>query len=67
MKNWNCGYRLVVLVSYHKQAAMKLDDSFLLAVCHFICMEKVSSPKIARFSFDICKSVHEMLIIHAIM
>ena len=60
-------YRLVVLVSYHKQAAMKLDDSFLLAVCYFICMEKVSSPKIARFSLDICKSVHEMLIFHAIM
>ena len=28
-------YRLVVLVSYQKQAVMKSDNRFLLAVCHF--------------------------------
>ena len=36
-----------VLVFHHKQAAMKLDDSFQLAVCFFMNCDNISF-----FSFD---------------
>ena len=35
VKNSTFCYRLVLLVSWHKQAAMKSDDGFLLVVCYF--------------------------------
>ena len=41
-------YRLVVLVSCHKQAVTRSDDSFLLAVCHFF----MNWDNISFFSFD---------------
>ena len=41
-------YRLIVLVSYHKQAATKSDDSFLLAVCYFF----INWNNISFFPFE---------------
>ena len=35
-KNWTFCCRLSILVFYHKQAATRLDDNFLLAVCYFL-------------------------------